>query len=67
MTNHKGEEEILTPESTSKSRFLTSIESKNQFLAYFEKFYQTKIEEARRERKNKKKTSYECHSANNIA
>ena len=56
MTTPKGLV-VLSPRSTSKSRFLASIESKNQFLASFEKFYSDRKEEARRGGKNKKKKS----------
>jgi len=55
MTTPKGVV-VLSPESTSKSRFLASIESKNQFLASFEKFYPDRKEEARRGRENKEKS-----------
>jgi len=39
---------VVTPESTSKSRFLDSIELINQFFAPFEKFCIDRKEEARR-------------------
>jgi len=54
MTTPKGVE-VVIPESTSKRQSFASIESKNQFLASFEKFYPDGKEEARRRRRNKKK------------
>ena len=52
MTTPKGVV-VLSPESTSQSRFLASIESKNQILASFEKFFSDKRPE--RGRKTRKK------------
>jgi len=56
MTTPKGVV-VLSPENTSKSRFLASIESKNQFFASFEKLNSHGKEEARRGRENNKKMS----------
>ena len=64
MTTPKGVE-VVIPESTLKSQSLASIESQNQLLASFEKFYLDGNEEARRGKGNKKKSLCECH-ANNL-
>ena len=56
---------VVKPESTSKSRFFDSIESKNQFFAPFEKFVST--ERKRPTGGGNTKESWKESHANNIA
>jgi len=55
MTTSKGVV-VVSPESTSKSRYLDSIELINQVFASFEKFLIDRKEEARKGEDNTKKS-----------
>ena len=61
MTAPKGVVEVL-PESTTKSRFFDSTESKNQYLPLSDKFCLDRKEEAKTGGGNTKQSWKECYA-----